>query len=330
MARVASGRGPRSARRTSGPDAPTLTRTGGPNRTLDFVSARGSWRDRGDVRPGAGRRDLGRGRRDRQRRDLRGGDRGGAGHCVGRGAHRRSSRHAPAPLHRASAPLLHPRASRLARPARGRGPRRRSRDGTAASPLDGRPVVWSLTRFRRRRPPLEHAFFHEVGFDFLLDDGTDEPIWIEVSGGMLIRSISPRPAGAVPKHDPARHRPPRADRPALAGSSRAGGRDRRGAGRRDRGGRASVASAGSQRAVRVGTRTAAAPLVAVGHARAGDGPPRVRAGHGPGSRPASRPPGWSRRESGRAAGKEVLRRARLRTRNGSSDDRVILLASRVR
>ena len=62
---------------------------------------------------------------------------------------------------------------------------------TAASPLDGRPVVWSLTRFRRRRPPLEHAFFHEVGFDFLLDDGTDEPIWVEVSGGMLIDRFPP-------------------------------------------------------------------------------------------------------------------------------------------
>jgi len=57
---------------------------------------------------------------------------------------------------------------------------------TAASPLDGRAVVWSLTRFRRRRPPVEGAFFHEVGFDFLLDDGTDEPIWVEVTGGMLL------------------------------------------------------------------------------------------------------------------------------------------------
>lgn len=57
---------------------------------------------------------------------------------------------------------------------------------TAASPLDERAVVWSLTRFRRRRPPLVRAFFHEVAFDFLLADGTDEPIWVEVAGGMLI------------------------------------------------------------------------------------------------------------------------------------------------
>jgi hypothetical protein len=57
---------------------------------------------------------------------------------------------------------------------------------TAASTLDGRPVVWSLTRFRRGRSPLAPAFFHEVAHDFLIDDGTDEPIWIEVSGGMLI------------------------------------------------------------------------------------------------------------------------------------------------
>jgi hypothetical protein len=57
---------------------------------------------------------------------------------------------------------------------------------TAASPLDERALVWSLTRFRRRRPPLVRAFFHEVAFDFLLADGTDEPIWVEVAGGMLI------------------------------------------------------------------------------------------------------------------------------------------------
>ena len=57
---------------------------------------------------------------------------------------------------------------------------------TAASTLDGRPVVWSLTRFRRGRPPLVRAFFHEVAFDFMIADGTDEPIWVEPSGGMLI------------------------------------------------------------------------------------------------------------------------------------------------
>jgi hypothetical protein len=57
---------------------------------------------------------------------------------------------------------------------------------TAASTLDTRPIVWSLTRFRLGRPPLGRAFFHEVAFDFLIADGTDEPIWIEVSGGMLI------------------------------------------------------------------------------------------------------------------------------------------------
>jgi hypothetical protein len=62
---------------------------------------------------------------------------------------------------------------------------------TAASTLDTRPIVWSLTRFRRGRPPLARAFFHEVAFDFMLADGTDEPIWVEVAGGMLIDRFSP-------------------------------------------------------------------------------------------------------------------------------------------
>jgi hypothetical protein len=57
---------------------------------------------------------------------------------------------------------------------------------TAASPLDTRPIVWSLTRFRLGPSALARAFFHEVAFDFMIADGTDEPIWIEVSGGMLI------------------------------------------------------------------------------------------------------------------------------------------------
>jgi hypothetical protein len=57
---------------------------------------------------------------------------------------------------------------------------------TASSPLDRRAIVWSLTRFRRGRPPLVRAFFHEVAFDFMIADGTDEPIWVEVAGGMLI------------------------------------------------------------------------------------------------------------------------------------------------
>lgn len=54
------------------------------------------------------------------------------------------------------------------------------------STMDARAVVWSLTRFRLGRSPLARAFFHEVAFDFLIDDGTDEPIWVEVSGGMVI------------------------------------------------------------------------------------------------------------------------------------------------
>lgn len=62
---------------------------------------------------------------------------------------------------------------------------------TAASPLDHRALVWSLTRFRRRRPPFVRAFFHEVAFDFMLADGTDEPIWVEVKGGMLIDRFGP-------------------------------------------------------------------------------------------------------------------------------------------
>jgi hypothetical protein len=56
---------------------------------------------------------------------------------------------------------------------------------TASSALDGRQVVWSLVRFRKGAF-LATDFFHEVAFDFLLDDGTDEPIWIEVDGGMLL------------------------------------------------------------------------------------------------------------------------------------------------
>lgn len=77
---------------------------------------------------------------------------------------------------------------------------------TSQSLLDARSVVWSLTRFRRGRSPVGrafsrafsqafsqiffqaffHVFFHEMAFDFLLADGTDEPIWVEVNGGMLI------------------------------------------------------------------------------------------------------------------------------------------------
>ncbi len=56
---------------------------------------------------------------------------------------------------------------------------------TAASALDGRSAVWSLTRFRGSGW-FGRSFFHEAAFDFLLDDGTDEPIWIEVAGGMLL------------------------------------------------------------------------------------------------------------------------------------------------
>jgi hypothetical protein len=56
---------------------------------------------------------------------------------------------------------------------------------TAASALDGRAAVWSLTRFRRGTW-FTRSFFHETAFDFLLDDGSDEPIWIEVAGGMLL------------------------------------------------------------------------------------------------------------------------------------------------
>ncbi len=56
---------------------------------------------------------------------------------------------------------------------------------TAASALAGRASVWSLARFRKGTW-LSADFFHEVAFDFLLDDGTDEPIWIEVAGGMLL------------------------------------------------------------------------------------------------------------------------------------------------
>jgi hypothetical protein len=56
---------------------------------------------------------------------------------------------------------------------------------TGSSALAGRQVVWSLVRFRKGAF-LAADFFHEVAFDFLLDDGTDEPIWIEVEGAMLV------------------------------------------------------------------------------------------------------------------------------------------------
>jgi len=61
---------------------------------------------------------------------------------------------------------------------------------TAASALDGRAVVWSLTRFRGATW-FARSFFHETAFDFLLDDGTEEPIWIEVAGGMLLDRFPP-------------------------------------------------------------------------------------------------------------------------------------------
>jgi len=60
---------------------------------------------------------------------------------------------------------------------------------TTASSLDGRPLVWSLTRFRRAR--LRPDFFHEQACDFLIDDGTDEPVWVEVRGGMLVDEFPP-------------------------------------------------------------------------------------------------------------------------------------------
>jgi hypothetical protein len=56
---------------------------------------------------------------------------------------------------------------------------------TASSAMDGRSTVWSLVRFRKGAW-FSTDFFHETAFDFLLDDGTDEPIWVEVSGGMLL------------------------------------------------------------------------------------------------------------------------------------------------
>lgn len=66
---------------------------------------------------------------------------------------------------------------------------------TSQSLLDARSVVWSLTRFRRGRSPIGRtffrAFFHEKAFDFLLADGTDEPVWVEVNGGMLIDAFAP-------------------------------------------------------------------------------------------------------------------------------------------
>jgi hypothetical protein len=61
---------------------------------------------------------------------------------------------------------------------------------TTASPLDGRAAVWSLARFRGGTW-LSRSFFHEAAFDFLLDDGSDEPIWIEVAGGMLLDRFPP-------------------------------------------------------------------------------------------------------------------------------------------
>jgi hypothetical protein len=56
---------------------------------------------------------------------------------------------------------------------------------TTAAALDGRSTVWSLARFRKGAL-LSADFFHETAFDFLIDDGTDEPIWVEVAGGMLL------------------------------------------------------------------------------------------------------------------------------------------------
>ena len=63
-------------------------------------------------------------------------------------------------------------------------------DRTAASALDGRAAVWSLARFRKGTW-FSRNFFHEVAFDFLLDDGTDEPIWVEVEGAMVVDAFPP-------------------------------------------------------------------------------------------------------------------------------------------
>jgi len=61
---------------------------------------------------------------------------------------------------------------------------------TSAAALDGRSTVWSLARFRKGAW-FATDFFHETAFDFLLDDGTDEPIWVEVTGGMLLDPFPP-------------------------------------------------------------------------------------------------------------------------------------------
>jgi hypothetical protein len=61
---------------------------------------------------------------------------------------------------------------------------------TASTSLDSRQAVWSLARFRRGAF-FAPDFFHEIAHDFLLDDGTDEPILVEVEGGMLLDQFPP-------------------------------------------------------------------------------------------------------------------------------------------
>ena len=132
-----------------------------------------------------------------------GGRRGGDGALGGVGASGRAARQPPAPPDRAPPPLSRLRA---ARGRRSQG-RRRARRGASR----GAPPLRRWTGARRsgrwrasaRGTCCRADFFHEVAFDFLLDDGTDEPIWIEVAGGMLLDPLPGRAAHAVPQHDAA-------------------------------------------------------------------------------------------------------------------------------
>ena len=159
---------------------------------MDLVSPRRTSRDRGHVVRGGGAGGLGHAR-DRGQRPRRGGGgrRARPPRCRRRGG--RSACGSP------TACIGWWRSRRLVRIAELRGiPDRRSvavrgivlARRTAASALEGRAAVWSLTRFRKGAW-FSRSFFHEAAFDFLLDDGTDEPIWVEVSGGMLLDPFPP-------------------------------------------------------------------------------------------------------------------------------------------
>ena len=229
-----------------------------------------AWRPRRRRRSAAGLAAWGMARDGRERSRRRGGGGRRGGDAVdGVGADRRSAGQPAAPAGGAAAGWFASRScarSPIGRSVAVRGIVVARR--TAASALDGRAAVWSLTRFRKGAW-LARSFFHEAAFDFLLDDGTDEPIWIEVAGGMLLDRFPPEERVQFHNDDAAGARASVPDAAAARQPGGVGVRDPDPAGRRDRGRRPAVAPSRSDGALAVGARSAAAAHAAIGDARAG-------------------------------------------------------------